>query len=181
MRIYGLAALISLKCCKIAQNSTGKALGFCKGYEFKKRDCLTSVMVHDSWSMTYGRNRHHQFIFLSHIFSTTWIYTLNVLFFGAWECEWAWYSPESIWKCFHHMTHIIWVMLNDSYLEMTENGTSDSNEFASGGCRCLRFSFVEKLGHVMYQNLKFVHFRSSVSHFRSMSVLTIQRENKIQW
>ena len=78
------------------------------------------------------------------------------------------------------MTHIIWVMLYDSYLEMTENGTSDSNEFASGSCRCLRFSFVEKLCHMMYQNLKLVHFRLLVSHFRSMMVLTIQWENKIQ-
>ena len=78
------------------------------------------------------------------------------------------------------MTHIIWVMLNDLYLEMSKNGTGDSNEFASGGCRCLRFSFAEKLGHMMYQNLTFVHFWSTVSHFRSMSVLTIQWENKIQ-
>ena len=78
------------------------------------------------------------------------------------------------------MTHIIWVMLIDSYLEMTENGTSDSNEFACGGCRCLCFSFAEKLGHMMYQNLNFFHFRSTVSDFRSMSVLTIQWKNKIQ-
>ena len=46
----------------------------------------------------------------------------------------------------------IWVVLNDAYLEMSENGTSDSNEFASGGSRCLSFSFVEELGQMMYQN-----------------------------
>ena len=63
---------------------------------------------------------------------------------------------------------IIWVISDDSDLEMAENGASDSNQFVGGGSWCLRFSFVEKLGHVMYQNLKFVHFRSLELHFRSI-------------
>ena len=47
-----------------------------------------------SW-FSIGRSRKH-----------TSVYTFIVLFFGAWECEWAWYSPDSIWICFHDMTHI---------------------------------------------------------------------------
>ena len=51
-----------------------------------------------SW-FSIGRSRKH-----------TSVYTFIVLFFGAWECEWAWYSPDSIWICFHDMSHIPWYM-----------------------------------------------------------------------
>lgn len=64
-----------------------------------------SVGIDLGTSADSAKNSNFSYTFLS--------YTFIVLFFGAWECEWAWYSPDSIWKGFYHMTHMYesyWMM-----------------------------------------------------------------------
>ena len=54
-----------------------------------------------------------------------------------------------------------WLTIYDSYLEVTKNGSSDSNKLVCGRSSCLMFSFVKKLSHVVYQNLNKDDFRSA--------------------